>query len=86
MHKQLRRRVTVVAATVAALVVPATSVARRTTRADLVGSMRPKIAERGIASEAELDEVDLAVRAHLSDPNPLVMQMLFVVWGRKPAA
>jgi ubiquinone/menaquinone biosynthesis C-methylase UbiE len=59
---------------------------RRTTRADLVRSMRPKIAERGIATVAELDEVDHAVRAHFDDPNTLVMQVLFVAWGRKPAA
>jgi hypothetical protein len=59
---------------------------RRTTRADLVRSMRPKIVERGIATESELNEVDLAVRAHMSDPNTLVMQVLFVAWGRRPAA
>ena len=41
---------------------------RRTIRADLVRSMRPKILAAGIASQRELDEVDQAVREHLSDP------------------
>jgi diketogulonate reductase-like aldo/keto reductase len=38
---------------------------RRTVRADLVRSMRPKILAAGIATERELDEVDHAVRQHL---------------------
>ncbi len=59
---------------------------RRTTRADLVRSMRPKIVERGIATEVELDDLDRAVRAHLDDPNTMIMQLMFVAWGRKPAA
>src|SRR5260370_38463197 len=60
---------------------------RRTSRPDLVRSMRPKIVERGLASEQVLDEVDHAVREHLSDPNTLIMpSLLFLVGGRKPAA
>jgi hypothetical protein len=48
--------------------------------------MRPKIVERGIASEQELDDLDQAVREHLSDPHTLVMpNLLFLAWGRKPA-
>jgi SAM-dependent methyltransferase len=59
---------------------------RRTLHTDLVRSMRPKILERGIASEQELDELDQAVRAHLDDPDTLVLpSLLFLAWGRKPA-
>jgi hypothetical protein len=55
---------------------------RRTVGPDLVRSMRPKIVERGIASEQELDQ---AVREHLNDPRTLVMpNLLFLAWGRKP--
>jgi SAM-dependent methyltransferase len=58
---------------------------RRTIRADLMRSMRPKILAAGIASERELDEVDRAVREHLSDPRTLMLpQLLFLAWGRKP--
>jgi SAM-dependent methyltransferase len=58
---------------------------RRTIRADLVRSMRPKIVAAGIASERELDEVDQAVRKHLSDPDTLMLpHLLFLAWGRKP--
>jgi SAM-dependent methyltransferase len=58
---------------------------RRTVRPDLVRSMRPKILERGIASEQELDEVDRAVREHLDDPHTLVVpHLLFLAWSRKP--
>ncbi len=58
---------------------------RRTIRADLVRSMRPKILAAGIASERELDEVDQAVRKHLSDPGTLMLpHLLFLAWGRKP--
>jgi SAM-dependent methyltransferase len=59
---------------------------RRTIRADLVRSMRPKILAAGIASERELDEVDQAVREHLGDPGTLMLpHLLFLAWGRKPA-
>jgi SAM-dependent methyltransferase len=58
---------------------------RRTIRADLVRSMRPKILAAGIASERELDQVDQAVRKHLSDPDTLMLpHLLFLAWGRKP--
>jgi SAM-dependent methyltransferase len=59
---------------------------RRTIRADLVRSMRPKVLAGGIAGQSELDEVDHAVREHLSDPNTLMLpHLLFLAWGRKPA-
>ena len=58
---------------------------RRTVGPDLVRSMRPKIVERGIASEQELDDLDQAVRQHLNNPHTLVMpNLLFLAWGRKP--
>jgi ubiquinone/menaquinone biosynthesis C-methylase UbiE len=59
---------------------------RRTVRLDLVRAMRPQIVEMGLASAAELDELDAAARPHLEDPRTVVMSgLLFLVWGRKPA-
>ncbi len=59
---------------------------RRTARADLVRSMRPHVLEMGLASEAELDELDTAVRAHLNDPRTVAIPgLLFLTWSRKPA-
>jgi SAM-dependent methyltransferase len=59
---------------------------RRTIRADLVRSMRPKLLARGVVGERELDEIDRAAREHLNDPDTLVMpHLLFLAWGRKPA-
>jgi ubiquinone/menaquinone biosynthesis C-methylase UbiE len=58
---------------------------RRMVRADLVSSMRPRVLEMGLASDAELDELDAAARAHLSDPRTLAMSgLLFLTWARKP--
>jgi ubiquinone/menaquinone biosynthesis C-methylase UbiE len=58
---------------------------RRAIRADLIRSMRPKILAAGIASERELDELDKAIREHLSDPRTLMLpHLLFLAWGRKP--
>jgi hypothetical protein len=35
--------------------------------------------------KSELDEVDRAVREHLSDPDTLMLpHLLFLAWGRKP--
>jgi hypothetical protein len=49
--------------------------------------MRPKILQRGIADERELDEAEHAAREHLDDPRTLVMpHLLFLAWGRKPTA
>jgi ubiquinone/menaquinone biosynthesis C-methylase UbiE len=59
---------------------------RRTVIPDLVRSLRPVIGELGLASEAEMAELDRAVRRHLDDPGTLMMPHLLVaVWGRKPA-
>jgi len=64
---------------------PATH-SRRTIRLDLVRSMRPQVVEMGLASAAELDELDAAARVHLDDPHTVVMSgLLFLTWGRKPA-
>jgi SAM-dependent methyltransferase len=57
---------------------------RRTIRLDLVRSMRPQVLEMGLASAAELDELDTAARAHLDDPHAVVIYgLLFLTWGRK---
>lgn len=57
---------------------------RRTILADLVRSMRPFVLEMGLASEAQLDELDAAARAHLEDPCTVTVSGLFyLVWGRK---
>ena len=58
---------------------------RRTLRADLVRAMRPQILEMGLAEEQELDELDATVRKHLENPDTLVMYLMFLAWGRKPA-
>ncbi len=58
---------------------------RRTIRLDLVRSMRAQVVEMGLASAAELDELDTAARAHLDDPYTVVIYGLLVLtWGRKP--
>jgi SAM-dependent methyltransferase len=59
---------------------------RRTVRLDLVRSMRTRIVEMGLASEAELEELDAAARAHLDDPRTIaVYGLLFLTWARRPA-
>jgi SAM-dependent methyltransferase len=59
---------------------------RRTIRAELVRSMRPHVLRMGLASEAELDELDADARAHLNDPRTVTISaLMFMVWGRKPA-
>ncbi len=58
---------------------------RRTVRLDIVQSMRAKIVERELLTEDELDELDRAARAHLADPDTVIMPHLhFLAWGRKP--
>jgi len=58
---------------------------RRTIRLDLVRSMRPYVLEMGLASEAELEDLDAAARAHLEDPCTVAVSgLLYLVWGRKP--
>ena len=58
---------------------------RRTVRLDLVRAMRPMILEMGVATEAELDELDAVLRPHLTHPDTITMSgLLFLTWGRKP--
>ena len=58
---------------------------RRTILLDLVQSMRPQVLELGLASGAELDELDAAARAHLDDPHTVLMSHpFFLVSARKP--
>jgi ubiquinone/menaquinone biosynthesis C-methylase UbiE len=59
---------------------------RRTIRADLVRSMRSHVLELGLATEAELDQLDAAARDHLTDPATVTISgLLFLARGRKPA-
>jgi SAM-dependent methyltransferase len=59
---------------------------RRTVRLDLMRAMRPEAIAMGLATESELDELDRVARAHLGEPETLVISgHLFLVWGRKPA-
>jgi ubiquinone/menaquinone biosynthesis C-methylase UbiE len=58
---------------------------RRSIRLDLVRSMRSQVLQMGLASGAELDELDVAARAHLADPHTVVLHgLLFQTWARKP--
>jgi SAM-dependent methyltransferase len=58
----------------------------RTRFPDLVRSLRPTILAQGLLSEAEFDALDHAVRAHLDNPDVLVLPHLyFLACGRKPA-
>ena len=58
---------------------------RRTIRLDPVRSMRPRVLEMSLATAEELDELDAAARAHLDDPDTVVMSgLLFLTRGRKP--
>jgi SAM-dependent methyltransferase len=59
---------------------------RRTIVADLARSLRPKILDREVITERELDELDRAVRSHIADPGTVMLPVLyFTAWGRKPA-
>jgi SAM-dependent methyltransferase len=58
---------------------------RRTLRLDLVRSMRPQVLEMGVASAAELDDLDAVARAHVTDDRTVVaFGLRFLTWGRKP--
>ena len=60
---------------------------RRTIRADLVRAIRPQILSMGLADQRELDDLEAAVRTHLDNPDTIVMpHLIFLAWGRKPAA
>jgi hypothetical protein len=43
---------------------------------DLVRSMRPQVLEVGLATDTEPDELDGAARAHLDDPDTVVLSGL----------
>jgi SAM-dependent methyltransferase len=59
---------------------------RRTVIPDLVCSLHPVIVELGLAAQRELDSLDEQVRAHLADPEVLMMPHLMIsARGRKPA-
>lgn len=58
---------------------------RRTVRLDIMQSMRAKIIQRGLLTERELEELDWLARAHLADPDTVIMPCLyFLARGRKP--
>jgi ubiquinone/menaquinone biosynthesis C-methylase UbiE len=58
---------------------------RRTVRLDILQNMRSKIVERELLTEREFDELDREARAHLADPDTVVMSCLyFLARGRKP--
>lgn len=51
---------------------------------DLVRIVRPKLVERGLASERELDDLDREARAHFADPDTVtVPHLFFLAWARK---
>jgi ubiquinone/menaquinone biosynthesis C-methylase UbiE len=57
---------------------------RRTNRLDLVHSLRQRIVEMGLASEADLGELDREARDHLDDPDTVTIAgLLFLVGGRR---
>jgi len=58
---------------------------RRMLLLDFVENVRSRAIEKGLIGEAELDSLVAALRAHLEDPETLVISGLFLqVWGRKP--
>jgi len=57
---------------------------RRTILVDLVRSLRAPILGLGLATERELEELDAAARAHLTNPDTLVIpHLFFLARGRK---
>jgi SAM-dependent methyltransferase len=59
---------------------------RRTELVSLIGSMRNKLLELDLMSEADLQEHREALLGHLADPSTTVIDKLFVQsWGRKSA-
>jgi len=59
---------------------------QRTVVPDLLRAIRPKIIARGLATEAELDALDAAVRGHLADPETTIVPVTyFLAWARKPS-
>ena len=59
---------------------------RRMIVADLARSLRPKILDREVVTERELDGLDRAARSHIADPRTVMLPVLyFTAWGRKPS-
>jgi ubiquinone/menaquinone biosynthesis C-methylase UbiE len=59
---------------------------RRMIVADLARSLRPKILDREVVTERELDGLDRAARSHIADPGTVMLPVLyFTAWGRKPS-
>ena len=57
---------------------------KRAVRLDLVQSMRAQVVEMGLASQAELDKLDGAARAHLANPRTVaIVGHQFLAWGRR---
>jgi hypothetical protein len=57
----------------------------RTVLMDLVEALTPKILDRGLADQRELDDLRRAATEHVADPATVVVSfLLFLVWGRKP--
>ncbi|MGR6964790.1 methyltransferase domain-containing protein [Geodermatophilus sp. URMC 61] len=57
---------------------------RRTVLADLVRSLRAPVLGLGLATERELEELDASARAHLTEPDTLVIpDLFFLARGRK---
>jgi len=57
---------------------------RRFVLPDLIEGLRPIIVEQGFAAEAELHDLDGEVRAHLDNPDVLILPGLgFLAWGRR---
>jgi SAM-dependent methyltransferase len=58
---------------------------RRSILADFVENLRGRLLEQDLTTQAELDELQGALRDHLEDPTTLVVSHLFIqAWGRKP--
>jgi hypothetical protein len=58
---------------------------RRTIRLDLLRAMRPQVLALGLATEPELAQLDAEARAHLADPETVMLfGHMFLTWGRKP--
>jgi hypothetical protein len=58
---------------------------RRTIRLDLIRSVRSHLVELGLCTDAKLDELLSASRAHLDNPETVIMPHIwFLVSARKP--
>jgi ubiquinone/menaquinone biosynthesis C-methylase UbiE len=56
---------------------------RRTIFPDLARSLHPTIVALGLTDQAELDELDRSVRAHLDNPDVLVLpHLFFLAWAK----